>query len=51
MKRLFAVVAFATVAFLVSNNASAAIDKNDWKFEPTVGPAIDIHNWAEHSST
>jgi hypothetical protein len=45
MKRLFAVVAFATVAFLVSNNASAAIDQNEWKFEPTVGPAIDVHNW------
>jgi hypothetical protein len=45
MKRLFAVLAFATVAFLASSNASAAIDKNDWKFEPTLGPVIGIHNW------
>lgn len=48
MKRLFAVMTFATVAFLASSNLSAAIDKNDWKFEPTLGPAIDIHNWGGH---
>ena len=45
MKRLFAVVTFAMIAFFASNNASAAIDKDEWKFEPTVGPAIDLHNW------
>jgi len=45
MKKLFAVFAFAAVAFLASSNLSAAIDKNDWKFEPTLGPVIDIHNW------
>jgi hypothetical protein len=48
MKKLLAVVAFATVALLVSGNASANVNKNEWKFEPTLGPAIDIHNWGGH---
>jgi len=45
MKKLFAVVAFATVAMLASNSASAAIGKDQWKFESTLGPTIDLHNW------
>ena len=48
MKKLFAVVALATVAMLASSNASAAISKNDWKFESTFGPTIDMKDWGGH---
>jgi hypothetical protein len=48
MKKLFAVVALATVAMLVSGSASAEISKNEWKFESTLGPTIDVHNWGGH---
>ncbi len=52
MKKLFAVVALATVAMLLtSSNASAAISKDDWKFESTLGPTIDMKDWGGHQFT
>lgn len=49
MKKLFAIVALATVAMLVApSDASAAIDKNAWKFESTLGPTIDMKDWGGH---
>jgi len=48
MKKLLAVVALATVAILASSEASAAINKNDWKFESTLGPTINMKDWGGH---
>ncbi len=42
MKKVLLVLA----AVLMCGFASATtISNNDWKFEPTVGPVIGIHNW------
>jgi hypothetical protein len=42
MKKLFLVMAVA----LVATTASAAMNSNDWKFEPTLGPSLNIKNSA-----
>jgi len=41
MKKVLLVLA----AILVCGSASATINSNEWKFEPTVGPVLGIHNW------
>lgn len=51
MKRFFAVTILAATALLASSNLSAAISKNDWKFESTLGPTIDMKDWGGHQFT
>ncbi len=41
MKKLFLVLAAA----FVCTTASAAVSSDDWKFESTLGPVIDIKDW------
>ena len=44
MRKILAITAFAVVGFLSASNLHA-YSNDSWKFEPTVGPTIDIHNW------
>ena len=44
MRKILAITAFAVVGFLSASNLHA-YSNDSWKFEPTVGPVIGIHNW------
>jgi hypothetical protein len=47
MRKIFTVAAFALFGMLTASNLSA-YSYDSWKFEPTVGPTIGVHNWGGH---
>ncbi len=38
-------ILLALAVVFVCTSANAAVGSNDWKFESTLGPVIDVHDW------